>query len=108
MAFIHGRNNLEGVVVLHEIQHEIKNTREEVFILKIDFQKAYDRVRWEFLEEVLHKKGFDPLWTSWIMQVDRGNKRLLTLTARLGRISGTQGEYSRGTHSPLYYSKLTH
>lgn len=47
-AFIRGRSILDGIAVLHEVLHEIKLTKEEVFILKIDFEKAYDRVRWDF------------------------------------------------------------
>ena len=44
-TFIQGRSILDGIAVLHEVLHEIKATKEEVFILKIDFEKAYDRVR---------------------------------------------------------------
>jgi hypothetical protein len=28
-------------------------------IFKIDFEKAYDNVRWDFADEVLAKKGFE-------------------------------------------------
>jgi hypothetical protein len=48
--FIEGRNILEGVVVLHEVLHELKSSRKRGLILKLDFEKAYDRVRWSFLE----------------------------------------------------------
>ena len=58
-AFIKGRSILDGIAVLHDVLHEIKNSKEEVFILKLDFEKAYDRVRWDFIE-VLHKKNFVP------------------------------------------------
>ena len=29
------------------------------FLLKIDFEKAYDKVKWPFLQQVLHMKDFD-------------------------------------------------
>jgi hypothetical protein len=35
-------------------------------LLKIDFEKAYDKVRWDFLQQVLRMKGFDPKWCRWI------------------------------------------
>jgi hypothetical protein len=57
-GFIHGRNILEGVVVLHEVLHELHRTKARGLILKIDFEKAYDRVRWDFLEKVMYGKGF--------------------------------------------------
>lgn len=65
-SFIRGRSILDGIVVLHKGLHDIRTSKEEVFIHKIDFEKAYDRVRWDFLEEVLHKKDFNPLWVSWM------------------------------------------
>jgi hypothetical protein len=43
--FIKGRNILEGVVVLHEVIHELHSSKQKGLIIKIDFEKAYDRVR---------------------------------------------------------------
>jgi hypothetical protein len=40
-------------------------------ILKIDFEKAYDRVRWAFLEEVMRGKGFPQKCISWVMRMLR-------------------------------------
>jgi hypothetical protein len=62
IGFIKGRNILEGVVVLHEVIHELHSSKQKGLILKIDFEKAYDRVRWSFLEQVMIGKGFPPKW----------------------------------------------
>nr|GEX01688.1 RNA-directed DNA polymerase, eukaryota, reverse transcriptase zinc-binding domain protein [Tanacetum cinerariifolium] len=35
-------------------------------ILKVDFDKAYDSVRWDYLDEVLKKFGFGDKWRVWI------------------------------------------
>ncbi|GJX56907.1 RNA-directed DNA polymerase, eukaryota [Tanacetum coccineum] len=35
-------------------------------IFKVDFSKAYDSVRWDFLDEVLCSFGFGSKWRSWI------------------------------------------
>lgn len=43
-TFIKGRNILEGPVVLQEIVHELKRTHKQAILLKLDFEKAYDRV----------------------------------------------------------------
>lgn len=48
-TFISARSILDGIVILHEVLHEIRVAKEEVFILKIDFEKAYDRDRWDSL-----------------------------------------------------------
>jgi hypothetical protein len=57
---------LEGVLVLHEVLHELKCKRQEV-MLKLDFEKAYDKVNWEFLEEVMEKKRFHDKWIQWVL-----------------------------------------
>jgi len=71
---VKGRNILEGVIVLREVIHELHSTNQRGFILKIDFEKAYDRVRWHFLEQVTIEKGFPSLWVDWIMSTVRGGQ----------------------------------
>jgi hypothetical protein len=58
IAFMHGRNILEGVVILHETIHELHKKKLNGLILKIDFEKAYDNVKWTFLLQSLQMKGF--------------------------------------------------
>nr|GFD06072.1 RNA-directed DNA polymerase, eukaryota [Tanacetum cinerariifolium] len=35
-------------------------------IFKVDFAKAYDSIRWDFLDDVLISFGFGSKWRSWI------------------------------------------
>jgi hypothetical protein len=44
LAFIKGRYILESVVVDHELVHSLNKSGEQGVILKLDFEKAYDRV----------------------------------------------------------------
>jgi hypothetical protein len=60
-----GHHILEGVVVLHEIVHELNHKKLNGALFKIDFEKAYDKVKWPFLQQVLRMKGFDPKWCKW-------------------------------------------
>ena len=71
-AFIPGRNILEGVAILQEVLHELRMSKQAGVILKLDFEKAYDKVDWNFLEEVLRRKGFSETWIQWINQAVRG------------------------------------
>jgi SAM-dependent MidA family methyltransferase len=43
-AFIKGRFILESVVAAHEVIHDIHKNKESGVILKLDYEKAYDRV----------------------------------------------------------------
>lgn len=65
-AFLPGRYILEGVVILHETIHELHQKKQSGVILKPDFEKEYDKVKWPFLRQVLRIKGFSPVWCSWI------------------------------------------
>jgi hypothetical protein len=48
-----GRNILEGVVILHETIHELHKKKKNEVILKLDFEKAYDKVNWSFEQQTL-------------------------------------------------------
>ena len=48
-TFIKGRFILDSVVAAHEIIHEVSRKKEKGIVLKLDYEKAYDRVRWDFL-----------------------------------------------------------
>ena len=52
-AFMSGCHILEGVVVLHETIHEFHRKKMDGVLFKIDFEKAYDKVKWPFLQQVL-------------------------------------------------------
>ncbi|KAE8791875.1 hypothetical protein D1007_33658 [Hordeum vulgare] len=85
-TFICGWNILEGPVVLQEIVHEIKRTLQKAILLKLDSDKAYDRVNWDFLREVLLAKGFDAAWVQWILQLVSGARVSGHLKGVLGHL----------------------
>ena len=44
----------------------IRTSLRQCLVSKLDFEKAYDKVSWSFLEKVLQGKGLCPRWRSWI------------------------------------------
>jgi hypothetical protein len=75
-AFVRGRYILESVVSAHEtIRAAIKN-KEKGIVLKLDYEKAYDRVNCQFLEEMLISRGSGNKWVNWVMKLVRGGVRL--------------------------------
>ena len=52
-----GRNIMSGSMILHEVLHETKWKNKFGIILKLNFEKAYDKVKWTFLFECLAARG---------------------------------------------------
>lgn len=57
-AFVKDRQILDVVLVANEAVEEYRSKRKRGLVFKLDFERAYDHVRWSFLDKVLEKKGF--------------------------------------------------
>jgi len=79
-----GWNILEGVVVLQETIHELHRKNLSGVIFKIDFKKAYDKVKWNFLLQMLRLKGFSPKSIEWIKSFISGGSVAVRNMAPLG------------------------
>lgn len=68
-SFIPGRLSTDNIVVVQEAVHSMKRKkgRKGWMLLKLDLEKAYDRIRWDFLEDTLKAAGFSSQWMNWIM-----------------------------------------
>ena len=72
-------------------------------IFKIDFEKAYDKVKWSFLQQVLRMKGFDTDWCDQIMKYIQGVVLVFVLMMTLVIIFKKKG-FFREILSPPYSS----
>ena len=100
-AFIKGRLITDNIIVAFETLHYMKNHnlgKNGFMALKLDISKAYDRVEWSFLREVMKRMGFNDKWVELVMEC------VSTMTYSLlinGEPMGTsnQAEVSaKGTH----------
>lgn len=69
-AFLNGRSIHDNILLVQELFHYIYHTcndQKKKFALKLDMQKAYDQIEWDFLHQVLQKFGFHDTWISRIM-----------------------------------------
>ncbi|GKV05111.1 hypothetical protein SLEP1_g17152 [Rubroshorea leprosula] len=69
-AFIEGRQLVDGVVVVNETIDGVRKKKSQCFVFKIDFEKAYDKLSWHFLDYMIEKMGFDVVWRGWISEWD--------------------------------------
>jgi hypothetical protein len=107
-TFILGRFILEGVVILHEILHDLRVSKSKGMILKLDFEKAYDKVNWGFLVEVLKQKKFPETWIRWIKQCVKGGKVGIKINGTHGNFFNThKGLRQGGPLSPLLFNLIS-
>ena len=61
-AFLAGRRGSDNVIIAQELIHSLKNRggREGFMVVKIDLEKAYDKLEWSFIKMVLDHFGFPP------------------------------------------------
>ncbi|XP_058099881.1 uncharacterized protein LOC131244264 [Magnolia sinica] len=82
-AFVKGRAITENIVMaLEAMQNLDRKTRGVNIILKLDLEKAYDRIDWNFLKQVLLKFGFRDRWvalmeTCWAEAFSRSFRQLV-------------------------------
>nr|GEU91325.1 hypothetical protein [Tanacetum cinerariifolium] len=64
--FVANRQILDGPFILNEILSWCKFKKLNGMIFKVDFEKAFDSVKWDYLDEPLKAFGFGSKWRNWI------------------------------------------
>ncbi|KAE9612415.1 putative reverse transcriptase domain-containing protein [Lupinus albus] len=66
LTFIQDKNILEATMVINEIIYSAKKDKDGCFLFKINFERAYDYVDWNFLDYMLLLFGFSVKWRNLI------------------------------------------
>jgi hypothetical protein len=69
-GFVPGRLIQDNSIIAHELIHSMKKKKGKggYIALKIDMEKAFDKMEWGFLIEVMQCFGFFDKWIKWINQ----------------------------------------
>ncbi|CAN1824958.1 Putative ribonuclease H protein At1g65750 [Linum perenne] len=68
-AFVEGRSIIDNVLIATETLHTMNTRRyakDGEIAVKVDISKAFDRVEWAYLENLLQKMGFSDTWVRWM------------------------------------------
>lgn len=69
-AFVLGWLISDNILLAHEMVHALHpnpDCNEKFMAIKTDISKAYDRVEWDFFEDLFTRLGFDRKWIEWVM-----------------------------------------
>ncbi|XP_038708505.1 uncharacterized protein LOC120003559 [Tripterygium wilfordii] len=110
-AFIRDRLITDNVIVVYEALHSMSlmaKSRTSYMAIKLDMSKAYDRVEWNFVKEIMSRLGFSDKWQGWIMQCIRSvTYRVLINGATTNLIIPTRGIRQGDSLSPLLFVLCT-
>ncbi|GJU27410.1 RNA-directed DNA polymerase, eukaryota [Tanacetum coccineum] len=65
-AFVSNRQILDDPFILNELISWCKHKKLEAMVFKVDFEKAFDSIRWDYLQDILKMPGFGDKWCGWI------------------------------------------
>lgn len=68
-SFIPGRTTTDNIIITQEIIHTLRSKKGKIggMVLKIDLEKSYDRISWDFIRHTLKEFNLNPIWVNLIM-----------------------------------------
>lgn len=70
-AYFTGRHIQNNIIMAHELVHTMKQKRKgktSYIGLKLDMSKAFDRLEWPFLFDIIRSLGFHEDWIHLVQQ----------------------------------------
>ncbi|CAL1377152.1 unnamed protein product [Linum trigynum] len=110
-GFIKDRQIIDNILIGHELMHYLKikkQGKKGYMALKVDMEKAYDRVEWPCLLAVLDKMGFNSVWQGWIHECVRSSSFSVLMNGTpSGYFTASRGLRQGDPLSPLLFVLCT-
>jgi hypothetical protein len=84
-GFVEGRCILDNTFLAQEAQDWAEESNQDLVLLLLDFEKAFDRIEWSFLFEALAKLRFCSLWIRWVSSLYKS----ASLAIKLNGVEGS-------------------
>ena len=65
-AFVEERQILDVTLIANEVVVSMLRRNDGGLVCKLDIEKSYDHLSWEFVLEVMRRMGFEQRWLTWI------------------------------------------
>ncbi|XP_031099806.1 uncharacterized protein LOC116004005 [Ipomoea triloba] len=105
-SFVKGRQISDNILIYQEIMHTMRSKKGSTgfMAIKLDFEKAYDRLSWDFIRSTLTEIGFNENWIKLIMHcIQTPRMSLLWNGDTLPQFSPSRGIRQGDTMSPAIF-----
>lgn len=83
-GFVEGRSILDNVFTAQDSLDWAVESNQDLVLLLLDFEKAFDRIEWDFLFSALTKLGFNSTWVKWIRTLYREASSTIRINGEAG------------------------
>ena len=99
-AFVPGRKGIDNAIIVQEVIHTISKKKGRVgyMAIKVDLEKAYDKLEWSFIRETLLKANLHRDLIDLIMNCVSSTTTSVYLMGAILIRSGHLEESGKGTH----------
>ena len=108
-AFVLGRRGMDNVIIVQELIHtlNLKKGKSGFMAIKIDLEKAYDRLDWNFIRDMLNLFKFPPRLIKLILScVSTTSISVLFNGGKLDPFLPSRGIRQGNPLSPIYFHPL--
>ena len=106
-GFVPNRCILDNVFLAFEAIDWTLESNQSISLLLLDFEKAYDRVSWVFLEKTMEKMGFGAIWIQRVMSLNLNASATVVVNGEQSKAFNLQRSVRQGCPLAPYLFLLT-